>query len=334
MGFIAGAQYTEADLKRASSLSAGKSPAETLLAIYRVSPSMQRSVVLRHGAWCCCGSLTPMAPLAWWLTCFEYKSGLQNTLMVVTDRTVYRHIDERASLCLSQALKGTCATAVGAPTGSGSGKLPLARIESVGRSPMKLLMLDGAEAEPSTEWCCVSYEACSSIATVHPVVVGIKQQPGRHGGARTFTIFADSEEEADAAVELIKAGAKAARAGLPTLAEQAKARRSDTIRRHSDAAVEQMSMERNEYGAGGVDVPVGKPRRPRSISFEHLDSIESPDGYESATASSQAAVTSATSVSGASDAQQRQGEKESSSGAVGVQFQWFKGGNGTLHNEA
>ena len=329
MGFIAGAHYTERDLRRATTLVSGKSPAETLLAIYRVSPSMQRNVALRHGAWCCCATLLapPVAPLAWWLTCFEYKSGLQGTLMVVTDRTVYRHIDDHTSLSLSRAMKGTCGTVIGVPTGSRSGKLPLARIESIGRSPKHLFLLDGAAGEPSTEACCVSYDMCSGVARVHPVIVGIKQQAGRQsGGAKTFTIFADSEEEADAAVQLIKDGAKAAQAGLPTLAEQAKAKRSDTIRRHSDTAVQQMSMERDGDDTGVV-VPVGKSRRPRSISFEHLDTLESSDGYESATASSQAAATTATSA-GANDETRAQ---QPSEGAVSS---WFNGNKAAQQNEA
>ena len=127
-------------------------------------------------------------------------------------------------------------------------------------------------------------------------------------------------------MQLIKDGAKAAQAGLPTLAEQAKAKRSDTIRRHSDTAVQQMSMERDGDDTGVV-VPVGKSRRPRSISFEHLDTLESSDGYESATASSQAAATTATSV-GANDETRAQ---QPSEGAVSS---WFNGNKAAQQNEA
>ena len=272
--FVEGDHWSKNELARAAALFRGSS--ESLLGIFKLEPAEAQRARWRKccESWACGSLMMPcMAPCICWLF-HEHKAVMAETLVVVTDRTLYRDVNGPAPVMqhqaqLSSRLDGTlCEGLSEPPTGGYSGRLPLDRVQSMVSSvdPQTVVRLDGAEAsqehgaKPKAGSCsCVASPCCPTY------YITITMAP--HGVQ--LNVFLNSEDELERAMALLKQQVAAARAGEPTRSETVERARR---RKLSMVPMEPLVMERNaedadanaRYSRRDAQPP---PRRKASVTW-------------------------------------------------------------------
>ena len=154
--FVEGDYWSGKELARAAALF--RDSPESLQGIFKLQPKEARRARWHKScdsSPCISTLMMPcMAPCVCWL-CRTHKAIMDETLVVVTDRTLYRDVNGQAKVMQNQArvaakLDGTlCEGLSEPPTGGYSGRLPLDRVMTITSSaePHKVVRLDGEKKD-------------------------------------------------------------------------------------------------------------------------------------------------------------------------------------------
>ena len=132
-----------------------KNKTETLLAVYSMSPnpSARNASVQHSAAWMSASCCAPcLLPLACYLP-YEYRAAADGTLYAITDRTIYRLVDDDAVSklhCTRLASNSFFKRCLRPPTGAASGEVSLTRITAIGTDVRRFDRVGGAPEPPST----------------------------------------------------------------------------------------------------------------------------------------------------------------------------------------